>query len=111
MKSNAVSVSGGIWSGLARGKAIAIWLSAGVLSLEKVKLYVTYFLALSARLPSAPPFPEKPRQQGTFTPHPAKGTPECTEVRKLLVFSTIYLFFGVRIERPLLDKTLSALLT
>ena len=25
-------------------------------------------------------FPEKPRQQATFTPHPAKGTPECTEV-------------------------------
>ena len=28
-------------------------------------------------------FPEKPRQQATFTPHPAKGTPECTEVNKL----------------------------
>ena len=28
-------------------------------------------------------FPEKPRQQATFTPHPAKGTPECTEVSKL----------------------------
>ena len=27
-------------------------------------------------------FPEKPRQQGTFTPHPAKGTPECTELSK-----------------------------
>ena len=27
-------------------------------------------------------FPEKPRQQATFTPHPAKGTPECTEVSK-----------------------------
>ena len=26
-------------------------------------------------------FPENPRQQATFTPHPAKGTPECTEVR------------------------------
>ena len=25
-------------------------------------------------------FPEKPCQQATFTPHPAKGTPECTEV-------------------------------
>ena len=25
-------------------------------------------------------FPEKPRQQATFTPHPAKGTPECAEV-------------------------------
>ena len=29
-------------------------------------------------------FPEKPRQQATFTPHPAKGTPECTEVSKYL---------------------------
>ena len=28
-------------------------------------------------------FPEKPRQQATFTPHPAKGTPECTEVSKV----------------------------
>ena len=27
-------------------------------------------------------FPEKPRQQATFTPHPAKGTPEYTEVSK-----------------------------
>ena len=27
-------------------------------------------------------FPENPRQQATFTPHPAKGTPECTEVSK-----------------------------
>ena len=31
-------------------------------------------------------FPEKPRQQATFTPHPAKGTPECTEVRNLATY-------------------------
>ena len=30
-------------------------------------------------------FPEKPCQQATFTPHPAKGTPECTEVSNLML--------------------------
>ena len=36
-------------------------------------------------------FPEKPRQQATFTPHPAKGTPECTELSNLdfTTFATI----------------------
>ena len=29
-----------------------------------------------------PRLSRKPRQQATFTPHPAKGTPECTEVSK-----------------------------
>ena len=75
MKSNAVSVSGGIWSGVARGKAIAIWLSAGVLSLEKVKSYVTYFLALSARLPSARLSPKNPVNRALSHLTPRKALP------------------------------------